>query len=212
MPGWIWERRLFEPEACRFCDDVFAAAAEVVLMDAWLERYVRDPGGWNLALVRSLRLDKLLRAGARKGELVLEPISVNDIIKSQEGVMQRKRRELAERLALERRGTTGMCRAQPIRISLLRAAQLRAEAQVQAMSRTVYARCRDRQELNSAPGEIVSRFEKGMRLAVLQLKVVNYFCSLLRRTMLFLTGARDVVPGALRVKQEASSVARGCCR
>ena len=62
--GRLWSRRYFEPRACRFCEDVFAETADIVFMDAWLDRYMRDPRGTNFVLTRESWVQELLTHGA----------------------------------------------------------------------------------------------------------------------------------------------------
>ena len=51
--GKTWARGYFRPDACNYCDDVFAETADVVFMDAWLPEHMDDPKGTNLILVRN---------------------------------------------------------------------------------------------------------------------------------------------------------------
>ena len=40
-------------KACDFCEDVFGYCADVVLGDAWLPKYNKDPKGDNVVIVRN---------------------------------------------------------------------------------------------------------------------------------------------------------------
>lgn len=97
--GRAWGDRYFTPNACHFCDDVFAECADVALMDAWLSRYDRDPAGHSIVLVRDGTIDKryLQRAG-QTGGLSVTPIGIADVIRSQAGVIQAKRGDLRRRM------------------------------------------------------------------------------------------------------------------
>ena len=98
--GEVWGNRWFTPQACNYCDDVFAELADVSLMDAWLPEYVRDSKGANLLIVRSVEIDRLL-ADRLKGNLIcLDKLPIERIIKSQAGVLKVKRHHLAYRLYL----------------------------------------------------------------------------------------------------------------
>jgi len=93
----VWTSRWFTPLACNFCDDVFAEVADATFMDAWLPRYAKDPKGTSLVLVRNPELISLLEETIGEGAS-LEPIPVEDIIRSQAGVVAIKRKHLAYRL------------------------------------------------------------------------------------------------------------------
>lgn len=93
----VWGSRCFTPIACNFCDDVFAEVADATFMDAWLPEYSKDPKGTSLILVRNPELLSTLDNKLGEG-VILEPISVEDIIRSQAGVVRIKRQDLAYRL------------------------------------------------------------------------------------------------------------------
>jgi coenzyme F420-reducing hydrogenase beta subunit len=99
----IWARRYFEPDACSYCDDTFAEVADVAFMDGWLERYVHDPRGTTLVLIRSGLAEKIFDAGQGRGAIAVTDIPIEDVIESQQGVIDRKQRGLAGRLTLARR-------------------------------------------------------------------------------------------------------------
>ena len=101
--GRVWGDRCFTPNACNFCDDVYAECADVTFMDAWLSRYSRDPAGHSLVLVRDRTLDDRFRRELdRPDALSLAPIPIGDVIKSQLGVIRAKRSDLGRRLAWAR--------------------------------------------------------------------------------------------------------------
>ncbi len=93
----VWTSRWFTPLACNVCDDVFAELADATFMDAWLPEYSKDPEGNSLVIVRNTELISLLEETSCEG-VILEPISVDDIIRSQSGVVRIKRKHLAYRL------------------------------------------------------------------------------------------------------------------
>lgn len=94
-----WTNRWFTPNACNYCDDVFAECADVVCMDAWLPEYSGDRWGTSLVLARSLLIKKLI--GKINGPSI-ELINVEKVIQSQQGVLTVKRRHLAYRLHLNK--------------------------------------------------------------------------------------------------------------
>ena len=92
-------RPTLQPEACNFCDDIFAEAADMVVADAWLPRCRAEWRGTSLIVTRTAMLATLLREGADAGELWLEPTPLANVIESQGGNVRRRRAGLAVRLA-----------------------------------------------------------------------------------------------------------------
>jgi len=93
-----WGNRWFTPNACNYCDDIFAECADVTFMDAWLPKYSSDPRGTNLVIVRSLYLNEIIRHGIESGEMNVNDIVIDEVIQSQEGLITIKRNYLAHRL------------------------------------------------------------------------------------------------------------------
>lgn len=93
-----WVNRWFTPKACSFCDDIFAECADVTCMDAWLPEYSKDSQGTSLVLVRSPQMQEVL---ARGQGVHLDSIPVEQVVKSQGGVVAVKRRHLGYRLYLD---------------------------------------------------------------------------------------------------------------
>lgn len=98
-----WVNRWFTPNACNYCDDVFAELADIVFMDAWLPEYSRDSRGMNLIITRSKIAEDLLSSGIKNGEISLDKISIEKVIQSQKGVIDAKRKQLSYRLSLAQR-------------------------------------------------------------------------------------------------------------
>lgn len=92
-----WINRWFTPNACNYCDDVFAECADVVCMDAWLPEYSEDWRGMNFVLVRSPIIQSIFDKGK---DIIFNPISIKQMITSQDGVIAVKRDHLAYRLYL----------------------------------------------------------------------------------------------------------------
>lgn len=90
-----WTNRWFTPNACNYCDDIFAECADVTFMDAWLPEYSKDSRGTSLVLVRSPLVEKVIAGGQ---EVCLDAIPVKRLVQSQAGVVVVKRRHLAFRL------------------------------------------------------------------------------------------------------------------
>ena len=100
-----WTNRWFTPNACNYCDDVFAECADVACMDAWLPEYSKDSRGTSLVLVRLPLLGEVV---ARGQGVCLEPIPVERVVQSQGGVVAVKRQHLAYRLYLEQKKGHGV--------------------------------------------------------------------------------------------------------
>jgi coenzyme F420-reducing hydrogenase beta subunit len=93
-----WTNRWFTPNACNYCDDVFAECADVACMDAWLPEYSKDSRGTSLMLVRSPLAAEVVERGQG---VCFEPIAVERVIQSQSGILAIKRRHLAYQLYLD---------------------------------------------------------------------------------------------------------------
>jgi coenzyme F420-reducing hydrogenase beta subunit len=94
----VWTNRWFSPNACNFCDDIFAELADVTIMDAWLPEYSKDSEGTNLLISRSPQINNLLKQGGKEKQIVIEDIAREKVIQSQLGVVNIKRNQLAYRL------------------------------------------------------------------------------------------------------------------
>lgn len=89
--------RWFTPNACNFCDDVFAELADISLMDAWLPEYIENQKGTSLVIIRSPEIlnmfNKIMGMDIRANRISLDKIKV-----SQKGVLDFKRDHLPYRL------------------------------------------------------------------------------------------------------------------
>jgi hypothetical protein len=178
--GRLWSRRYFEPQACRFCDDIFAETADVVFMDAWLDRYMRDPRGTNLVLTRKSWVRELFTRGAELREVVLEEVPVSDLIGSQNEVIRRKRVMLAWRLSVLADDYAPAKRVRPAQIDGLRRAQARMEERLIRRSREAFAAALGSAE---SPAGIVRRFGRAMYGPEMFARLVNRLARLLPRTL-----------------------------
>ncbi|MFH1897589.1 MAG: Coenzyme F420 hydrogenase/dehydrogenase, beta subunit C-terminal domain [Candidatus Desantisbacteria bacterium] len=97
-----WINRWFTPNACNFCDDVFAEVADATFMDAWLPEYVQESRGTSLVLVRSPMVYDLFKQGISENTLSVKQIAVSKVIISQQSVIDIKTRQLSYRLYLDR--------------------------------------------------------------------------------------------------------------
>ena len=94
----IWSAGYFKQNACDYCDDIFAELADITFMDAWLPKYMSDSLGVNIIVVRSVQLLSIINNAIENGELSLNHIAVQDVIKSQMGLVRKKRYYLSYRL------------------------------------------------------------------------------------------------------------------
>lgn len=99
----IWDNRCFTPNACDFCDDVFAELADACFLDAWLPAYFSDWKGNNMVLLRQKELLSIFQDAAADGLIELKNLAVRDVISSQKGVFQSKRCDIKERVSLAKR-------------------------------------------------------------------------------------------------------------
>ncbi|MGN7158178.1 Coenzyme F420 hydrogenase/dehydrogenase, beta subunit C-terminal domain [Dietzia cercidiphylli] len=99
MLGANWGHAFFQPNACNYCDDIFAECADISLGDAWLPRYQADSLGHNVVVVRSSLLDSILLRGQNAGEIVLDELSAEEVIETQAGNVRHRRIGLSVRTA-----------------------------------------------------------------------------------------------------------------
>lgn len=99
LVGGNWGHAAFQPEACNFCDDIFAETADVSFGDAWLPQYTDDWRGTNIVISREASIDEILERGKESGVIALESVGAEEIAKSQAGNFRHRRVGLAVRLA-----------------------------------------------------------------------------------------------------------------
>jgi coenzyme F420 hydrogenase subunit beta len=103
--GTDWGHGFFKYQACDYCDDILGETADVSIGDAWLPKYVPDPGGTNVIVSRNRGIDDVLASAMAEGRLWLEPLRTEDVIRSQEAGFRHRHDGLAYRLLLkDRRG------------------------------------------------------------------------------------------------------------
>ncbi len=96
-----WVNRWFTPNACNYCDDVFAECADITFMDAWLQEYSKDFKGTNLIIVRSSIIQNFIR-GIDTDTVRIQPFPIEGIIQSQLGIIQFKKTTIGCRLAISK--------------------------------------------------------------------------------------------------------------
>jgi len=105
--GDMWGTGLFKSNACDFCDDVTTELADISLGDAWLHPYNKDGAGTNIIVTRSAVADNFIKNGNETGKLVIEPLSLENFIASQQGSFNHRQKALGYRMRLaEKKGMT----------------------------------------------------------------------------------------------------------
>lgn len=94
-----WGYGAFQPNACNYCDDVFAETADVVFADAWLPNYLSEWRGTNVVVSRNDALSGIIEQGASTGALILDAVSPAVAAQSQAGNFRHRRDGLQVRLA-----------------------------------------------------------------------------------------------------------------
>lgn len=108
LPGSLWNTIFggffFVPPACLGCSDLTNEEADLSFGDAWLPEIVRtDQTGTSVVVARSLHAKQILEAAARDGVIHLDPLSPNEVIRSQRLFTHFKKTSLEWRLAYSRR-------------------------------------------------------------------------------------------------------------
>lgn len=138
-----WGYGAFQPEACNFCDDVFAETADVVFGDAWLPRYTDDWRGTNVIVTRRDEADEILAEGRDREEVFLESLSPDLAAQSQAGNFRHRRDGLRVRLADDlaaglsvprKRVVPGYDRVSDQRIALIRQRRAISELSLRAFA------------------------------------------------------------------------------
>jgi coenzyme F420 hydrogenase subunit beta len=129
LVGGNWGHAMFQLKACDYCDDVFAETADIAFGDAWLPQYASDWRGTNVAVTRNALLDAILKEGAARGDLMLEPLSADLAAMSQAGNYRHRWDGLSVRLADDnaagrwsprKRVAPGSCPVSPSRARIVR--------------------------------------------------------------------------------------------
>lgn len=91
LPFYLGKHAFFRLNACNFCMDVFAEAADACFMDAWLPTYRQVTKGTSLVLIRNRALSDLFLQGQAAGDISFDEISPEEVVLSQKGHVRRKR-------------------------------------------------------------------------------------------------------------------------
>lgn len=163
-----WVNRWFTPNACNFCDDVFAECADVTFMDAWLPEYLNDFQGTSLVLVRSLNIQEIVNNGIQSGEISVNAIPVQKIIQSQDGLVQIKKHQISYHLFLsQKKGLYVPIKREPpkgLALKLFLRKQIGCKEKMRGVSRTLWTEEKNQNELD------LETFRKGLDPYLVQLK------------------------------------------
>lgn len=97
--GTDWGSGYFKPNACDYCDDVVGETADISIGDAWLEKYVNDPQGTSIVVIRNNHLAALFKRHIQKGNIEMDSVSAEEVRISQEGGFRHRREGLSYRLS-----------------------------------------------------------------------------------------------------------------
>lgn len=87
--GSWWGHGFFRHKSCDFCDDIAGELADATFGDAWLPKFIDEPSGRNIVILRNEYLNEILKK--YKNELDLEYSTVDDFYLSQAGNYRNRR-------------------------------------------------------------------------------------------------------------------------
>lgn len=96
--GDMWGTGLFKSNACDFCDDVVTELADISLGDAWIDPYDKSGLGNSIVITRSQIADDIIKFGLTSNKLVLDTLSENIVLKSQQGSFNHRHNGLKFRM------------------------------------------------------------------------------------------------------------------
>lgn len=99
--GDMWGTGLFKSNACDFCDDVVTELADISLGDAWIDPYDKSGLGNSIVITRSLLADQIIKSGLIEKDLVLDELSENVVLQSQQGSFNHRHNGLKLRIKLK---------------------------------------------------------------------------------------------------------------
>lgn len=80
--GDMWGTGLFKNNACDFCDDITAELGDISLGDAWFPPHIWDGRGTSVVITRSKLAQTLIIEGIESGELQLQKLPLQTLLKS----------------------------------------------------------------------------------------------------------------------------------
>lgn len=96
--GTNWGHGFFKLKSCDYCDDIFAETADFVIGDAWLPEFASDWKGTNIIVSRHPELGRLLQEEVESERVNFQPLTICQLIKSQEANFRHRREALPLRL------------------------------------------------------------------------------------------------------------------
>lgn len=104
MPFGSWFRRECSPARCTLCCDGCAELADVSCGDAWLPEYKGRYPGVSVVVTRTEAGERAVRAAMGTGTLLLEPVDAEFVVRTQGGMLARKKRLVGAHAAIRRWG------------------------------------------------------------------------------------------------------------
>lgn len=92
--GDMWGSGLFKNKACDYCTDVLTELGDISLGDAWLPEYNKDGMGSSVVVTRSALADQIIQQGIASGNLEMEEVPIEAVIRSQSGGLNHKQNAL----------------------------------------------------------------------------------------------------------------------
>lgn len=110
-----WAHGFFKARFSDFTDNSFNESADITFGDAWLEEYVGDPNGNNILIIRNPEVASIVKQGVDDGEVMVDKVDADTIIRSQQGLVHHTRDELPYRLhkEIQRHGWAPSKRVKP---------------------------------------------------------------------------------------------------
>ena len=97
--GDMWGSGLFKANACDFCDDVTTELADISLGDAWIDPYKKDGLGNSIIITRSVFAENLILEGISSGDLNIDVVNKDKIIRSQDASFRHRQGGIYERIS-----------------------------------------------------------------------------------------------------------------
>lgn len=95
--GDMWGTGLFKARACDFCTDGLTELSDISLGDAWLPEYKPDGLGHNVIVTRTALAEDIIQSGIRAGDLVIDELPIERVIRSQLAGVNHKQGSIAFR-------------------------------------------------------------------------------------------------------------------
>jgi coenzyme F420-reducing hydrogenase beta subunit len=89
----------FKYNACDYCDDVLAEAADISIGDAWLPEFMNQ--GTSILVIRNKAVLEIIEGGVANRDVLLEEMTADRVAESQDAGLRHRREGLAYRLYLK---------------------------------------------------------------------------------------------------------------